>query len=67
MNEDASTWIDNNYEGLVKEFNNKWVGATAEGVKGSGQSFDVALEDIKSQEIPVSEVVFIYLTNEVIQ
>jgi len=67
MNIEASKWIENNYKWLVKEFNNKWVGASAEGYLSSGESFEFALRDIQKQNISLSDVVFIYLTEEAIQ
>ena len=67
MNREASAWIEENYEWLVKEFNNKWLGASAKGYAGSGESFDVALRNIQAQDFALSDVVFIYLTQDTIQ
>lgn len=67
MNLEASTWIENNYEWLVKEFNNKWIGASSEGYIGSGESFDFVLRDVQERDFPLSKVVFVFLTEEAIQ
>lgn len=67
MNLEASVWIENNYEWLVKEFNNKWIGASSEGYIGSGESFDFVLREVQERKFPLSEVVFIFLTEEAIQ
>jgi hypothetical protein len=67
MNIEASTWIEENYKWLVREFNNKWVGASAKGHMGSGESFEIALGEIQKRKLPLSEVVFIYVTDEPIQ
>ena len=67
MNLEASAWIQNNYETLVKEYNNKWIGASADGYAGSGESFDFVLREVQERKLPLSKVVFIFLTEEVIQ
>lgn len=67
MNIEASLWVKNNFESLVREYSNKWVGASSEGYVSSGDTFDLALRDIEERQIPLSEIVFIYLTEEAIQ
>ncbi len=67
MNIKASSWVKDNFEWLVKEYGNKWVGASSEGYVSSGDTFDLALRDIEEKQIPLSEIVFIYLTEEAIQ
>ncbi len=67
MNIKASSWVKDNFEWLVKEYGNKWVGASSEGYVSSGDTFDLALRDIEEKQMPLSEIVFIYLTEEAIQ
>jgi len=67
MNIEASVWIENNYEWLVQKFNNKWLGASSDGFVVAGESFDLALEETLRREVNLSDIVFIYLTTEIIQ
>lgn len=67
MYKPASDWLERNWEWLIKEYNNRWIGASSEGVVGAGESFDLALVGIRQREIALSEVVFVFLTEEAIQ
>jgi hypothetical protein len=67
MNKMASDWLDNNWQWLIKEYNNKWVSASPEGLVGFGITFDIALENTQARNISLSDVVFVYLTDDPIQ
>lgn len=67
MNIEASAWIESNYEWLVQEFNNKWLGASSDGYVVVGETFDLALQETLKREVHLSDIVFIYLTTEIIQ
>ena len=63
----ASEWIDENWNWLVTEFRNQWIGATAKVETGAGMTFDITLKIFQEREIPLSDVVFVFLTDEAIQ
>jgi len=67
MNKMARDWLERNWESLIKEYNNQWIGASSNGYVGAGKTFDLALADIQAREISLSDVVFVYLTDEAIQ
>lgn len=67
MNIEASVWLEKNYERLVQEFNNQWIGVSSEKCVSSGKTFDLVVQNVKEQETALSKITFVYLTKEAVQ
>lgn len=66
MNKVESDWLENNWEWLLREFNNKWIGVS-DGYVAAGETFDLALENIQARGVSLSDAVFVFLTDDPIQ
>jgi hypothetical protein len=63
----GSSWIEKHWIELETEYNNQWVAASHSRVMANGETFDLVLNELFRQEVRISDVVFVFLTKDVIQ
>ena len=62
----GSQWIDRNWNEL-RDYNNRWIAATNEGVLESDQSFDRLVERIQASELMLADITFAFVCFDIIQ